>query len=395
MDNTNIPINNSGDKKRNTKICSINIGGLSNKARFKLDKYANDENFGIIAVQENGQHELDKMKLTNMKIIQDTNTSKNRGALLYIHNSIPYVNLIEISKQSTELDSAWALVIINKKKYIIGSIYVKHHYKDAIKDTLSLLNSAYTMRNSLQAQGIMLMGDFNARHPTWGDHVTTEKGTQLFEQLDFTKFKILSAKTPTFLCVDGSSHIDLMLVSNNMADKISPCLTDDVIELSSGAPLRGHVPLITYLAETTTATNEAKVKLDVDKTNWSEWSEHLENSLTTNTEIWNAEDPKVLWEYLENEIVKANHTHCKYKKVTRHSKPYWTPQLTILCNRMRKARRLYNTRNTDCRKQEMILSKQLFDEERKRTCDEFILETHKIPQHSRFPQILEAVQQAI
>ena len=121
MDNTNIHVNR-GNQRRKTKICSINIGGLSNKARFKLDKYVNDENFGIIAVQENGPHEQDKMKLTNMKLIQDTNASKNRGALLYIHDSIPHVSLSEISKQSTELDSAWALVIINKKRYIIGSI---------------------------------------------------------------------------------------------------------------------------------------------------------------------------------------------------------------------------------------------------------------------------------
>ena len=133
-------------------------------------------------------------------------------------------------------------------------------------------------------------------------------------------------------------------------------------------------PILTSLAEATNATNEAKVKLDVDKTNWVDWSEDLENSLTINTEIMNEEDLKVLSEHLENEIDKTNHNHCKYKKVTHHSRPYWTPQLTILCNRMRKARRLYNTRNTDCRKQEMILSKQLFDEERKRTCDEFILE---------------------
>ena len=31
-------------------------------------------------------------------------------------------------------------------------------------------------------------------------------------------------------------------------------------------------------------------------------------------------------------------------------------------------------RNTDKRKQEMIESKQLFDDERKRACDEFILD---------------------
>ena len=376
MDNTNIHVNR-GNQRRKTKICSINIGGLSNKARFQLDKYTNDENFGIIAVQENGPHEQEKMKLTNMKLIQDSNASKNRGALLYVHNSIPSVNLAEISKRSTELDSAWALVVINKKRYIIGSIYIKHHYKDAIKDALSLLNSAHRMRNSLQAQGTILLGDFNARHPLWGDHLITDKGKQLFEQLDFTQFKIITSSSPTFLCADGSSHIDLMIVSNNIADQVGPCSTDNIIELSSGAPLRGHVPLLTSINEAVTETNEIKEKLGIEKTNWAEWSEELENSLNNDAEIWNSEDPYVLWELFENKIENANNKYCKYKKVTRHSKPYWTPQLTILCNKMRKARRMYNTRNTDSRKQEMIDSKKLFDEERKRTCDEFILEKTK------------------
>ena len=377
MANTNM-LRNSCNNSKNTKVCSINIGGLSSKARFQLDKYVNDENVGILAVQENGPHEIDKMQLTNMKIIQDTNKSKNRGALLYIHQSIPYVILSEISKKSTELDSVWALVVLNKKRIIIGSIYVKHHYTNAIKDALSLLNSAYTMRNKLKAQGVILTGDFNARHPAWGDSVTTDKGKQLFDQLDFTKFKILTSDSPTYLCVDGSSHIDLMIASNSISDIISPCYTDDIVELSSGAPFRGHVPLLTSILEPTTRSNEVKVKLDVEETKWHEWSEELENSIThDDINIWNTDDPNVLWEYLTNKIEMANQKHCKLKKVTCHSKPYWTPQLTVLCNRMRKARRLYMARNTDSRKQEMIDSKQLFDDERKRACDEFILEKTK------------------
>ena len=44
---------------------------------------------------------------------------------------------------------------------------------------------------------------------------------------------------------------------------------------------------------------------------------------------------------------------------------------------MRKARRAYLTRNTDPRKQLMIETKQLFDKERKKACDNFILEKTK------------------
>ena len=371
MDNAETQRNRCNQNK-STKLCSINIDGLSSKSRLLLDKYANDENFGIIFAQENGPHEIDKMKLTNMKTVTDTNSSKNRGALLYIHDSIPHVNLPDISEKSTEIDSAWAVAIINKKKYIVGSIYVKHHYPDAIKDALTILNHADMKRKSLKAQGIILAGDFNARHPAWGDSKTTSNGKKLFEQLDHTEFKICTAKSPTFLCVDGSSHIDLMLVSVNMVDKISAFHTDNIVELGAGAPDRGHVPLITSLNECNPKIQVPKEKLDVEKTNWDEWSQNLENSISSNECI--TEDPYTIWEFLETQINQVNSKHCKTKKVTHHSKPYWTPNLTILCNRMRKARRAYVTRNTDPRKQLMIETKQLFDEERKKACDNFILQ---------------------
>ena len=370
--------NDSCYQNENVELCSINIDKLSNKSRFMLDKYIHDKKIGILFVQETGPRDIEKMKLANMKTIVDTNESKNRGTALYIHNSISSVTLPEISQQSKEIDSAWSLVILNKKRYIVGSIYVKHHYPDAIKGTLSLLNYTNNKRNSLEAQGIIMAGDFNARHSAWGDSTTTAKGRQLFEQLDDKKFKIRTSRSPTFLCVDGSSYIDLMIVSTNISDKLGPCYTDDLVELCSGAPGRGHVPLLASLHEKHVKPDIIKEKLDVAATNWEAWAEDLEKIVSDNQDnTLNSEDPKTLWKHLENIIEKVNIKHCKMKKVSHHSKPYWKPHLTILCNRMRKARRAYLTRNTDRRKEVMIETKQIFDDERKKACDEFILEKTK------------------
>ena len=366
------------NKNKNIKLCSINIDGLSSKSRFMLDKYIYDENIDILCVQETGQHDIEKIKLTNMKTILDTNGSRNRGAAIFVHDSISCVSLPEISQKSTEIDSVWAAVIINKKRYIIGSVYVKHHYQNAVKDTLTMLNYANSKLNTLKAEGIILAGDFNARNTAWGDTTTTQKGKQILEQLDDKLFKICTSISPTFLCVDGSSHIDLLLVSTNIAEKISPCYTDDIVELCSGAPQRGHVPLLTNLLIKNTQPDIIKDKIDIEATNWNEWSKDLENILSNiDNDIATTNDPSVLWEFLENKIQETNIKHCQMKKVSRHSKPYWTPQLTTLCNRMRKARRAYMTRNTDSRKEAMMTTKQEFDDERKRVCDNFILEKTK------------------
>ena len=88
-------------KNTNMKLCSINIDGLSSKSRFMLDKYIYDESIDILCVQETGQHDIEKIKLTNMKTILDTNGSRNRGAAIFVHDSISCVSLPEISQKST------------------------------------------------------------------------------------------------------------------------------------------------------------------------------------------------------------------------------------------------------------------------------------------------------
>ena len=65
------------------------------------------------------------------------------------------------------------------------------------------------------------------------------------------------------------------------------------------------------------------------------------------------------------------------KKSTVHSKPYWTNNLTVLCKKMREARKAYNKRNTDTNEQNMIRTKEEFDAARKEECEKFILDKTK------------------
>ena len=59
------------------KTCSINIWTFSEKSRFTLDKYTYDERFDVVFVQETGTSDLEKLKLTNMKVVTDDNKAAN------------------------------------------------------------------------------------------------------------------------------------------------------------------------------------------------------------------------------------------------------------------------------------------------------------------------------
>ena len=120
-----------------------------------------------------------------------------------------------------------------------------------MNDICNMLHAAEDMQKKHKAMGIILSGDFNARHYTWGDKIIDYNGRKLVDMIDYTKFSICTAKTPTYLCknldIIGNSFIDLSIISNNLASSVVECKTDEEVELFSGAPNRGHVPLITNL----------------------------------------------------------------------------------------------------------------------------------------------------
>ena len=94
-------------------------------------------------------------------------------------------------------------------------------------------------------------------------------------------------------------------------------------------------------------------------------------------EISKIEDPDRLWQFLENAIEKSSKIHGKMKKTSIHSRPYWTKELTDLRDKMKEARGRYNRRNTDINKELMIEAKEIFDNERKQACQDFIINATK------------------
>ena len=280
---------------------------------------------------------------------------------------------------TTKIDSVWILAVLGCKRYIIGNVYVKRNYENAIADVISMLEKAESLCQKLKATGVILGGDFNSRHTFWKDREVDKNGKRLLEALKFEKFSIINPDTPSFLCVDGSSFIDLFIISNNLLDKVKSINTDDEVHLNSGAPNRGHVPVELEIGtQYVPPKNNIIEKPDMDSVNWKKWSNDLNTEITNNSNtIDRTEDPHLLWSILENSISKVTLSNTKLKRICRHSKPFWTKKLTQLCNEMREARKAYQKRNTDERKEKMRKTREAFDEARKKECENFIMDKTK------------------
>ena len=365
---------NNTNRNADIKICSINICGVSERSRIPLDKYAHDGNYDLLAIQETGSVSIDKISLSNMSTIVDSNEAKNRGVALYAQNNHSITKLEEISKNVKNIDSCWGLTVINNTRYIVGNVYVKLGDVKGITSVLDMLHKAQQMNTKLKSEGVILLGDMNARHPMWGDSTTNEYGKTLFDKLDHSQYTLLAADSPSFLCANGSSYIDLMIISINLSNKIISVKTDAMVELFTGAPLRGHVPVIVSITNSVAPVQPPRERMCIKNMNWSEWSQDIESAVEDSREYLNSiEDPQILLQFIDNTMNSATEKYGTKKIISCHSKPYWNSKLSELSKNLRSSKKDYTNRNTDTNKDKMLQIKLEFDEERKRACREFIM----------------------
>ena len=364
---------------------------MSARSQFCLNKFIDTEGIDVICMQETGSTDPEKLELNNMTFIADVNKAANKGAALYVKNQHSLTKLEEISKVSNQIDSCWGLIIIENQKFIVGSIYVKDNYKNAFKEIMNMLSAAEKRKTELKACGIILSGDFNARHLSWGDSCNDDYGNQLAQLLDHTRYSICIPKSPTFRCINalnGGSYIDFSVMSNSIVDSVSSCLTEDGVELFSGAPKRGHVPVITELiAKSSSRMPSYCEKLDISSITWESWTQSIESDLDQETEAIETEsNPFSLWNILNGIITKATNIYGKTKKCSPYSKPYWTKSLTQLSENLRAARKAWTKRNTEYNLKKLDEAREQFEEERKIVCQNFILDKVKIMNSSQAQQ---------
>ena len=364
----------------NFKICSINICGMSTRSRFMLDKYVDINKYDAVAVQESETNDAEKLVISNMQALTDDNSSRNKGSVLYTNKNYSTTKLKELNQISKTIDTSWVVTVTQNKRLIIGSIYIKLNNLEGVQDTIKMLNKAYDLQRKFRASGVILTGDFNCRHISWGDSTSNAYGRKLVELLDTTKFSICTARTPTFLSTNGSSCIDLTIVTNNLAENLVSICTDTEAELYSGAPFRGHLPLISTFKLNTRTTRQAQATEKICTANicWDSWTSDLEEVFEQNeTYLQNLNEPRELRAFIDKKIEYVTLKHGTKKSSSGHSKPYWTSELTTLCNNMRQARKSYCKRNTHSNKARLIEAKEIFDAERKRECQDFLLKKTK------------------
>ena len=64
---------NRNSVRTKIKLCTVNICGMSERSKFALNKYIEDEQIDLLAVQEIDTTDQVKLELINRSVICDTN----------------------------------------------------------------------------------------------------------------------------------------------------------------------------------------------------------------------------------------------------------------------------------------------------------------------------------
>ncbi|GFW16768.1 probable RNA-directed DNA polymerase from transposon X-element [Trichonephila clavipes] len=204
---------------------------------------------------------------------------------------------------------------------LIGSTYIPPAY-DNFRNLGVALDPILNINNIT-----ILVGDFNAKHTSWGCPVSDTRGNRLHHYIINNSIEVLALPTPTRFGIASASIIDYALIKNLNW----PCNIDSISELSSDHnPIKLHFPRTTKFELPPPQLN----------TNWNVFTKTLAN--TENLHLPQASSTLEIESQvreLSSEILNA---HVKASRPMTHSEPpYAQGELKHLLRERNKARKLW------------------------------------------------------
>ncbi|GFX17340.1 probable RNA-directed DNA polymerase from transposon BS [Trichonephila clavipes] len=194
----------------NLKILQCNINGLTSPAtRIKLDQLleiALKQDVKVIAVQETKLKESTALKVKGFNIFRADRKSKSGGGLAFFVRDINYQK-IENPTDWSDLEVQGIRIQWRGKPLDIINAYHPPNHKPLPPALSNLLN-----KNSI------IVGDLNAKHPSWGCSCSNSRGEELLQLLDDTESMILNDGTHTFTSYsyNTSAALDIAITSSKL-----------------------------------------------------------------------------------------------------------------------------------------------------------------------------------
>lgn len=274
------------------KCSSWNANGLRSHLA-DLRAFIGMRKLDIILVNETKLTEDVTIKIRNYEVIRKDKTAHSGGVAIIIRNNIPYKVLrpnilTSIEYLSIKLaDNTIIIAVYNQPRNIISS---------------NDLQSLADLGNK-----VLIIGDLNARHYTWKNHITNQNGVALFNFVNNNNLIVQHTQHPTHFPENGTTptYIDLIINKNvaNITDPISAS------ELSSD-----HNPILFQVLSCHKEDTNRTVT-SYKNTDWASYRQFLNEKMTIDNKIKNQEDIDRVVESLTSDINAAKNRHSTQIKI--------------------------------------------------------------------------------
>ena len=265
------------------------------------------------------------------------------------------------------------LTTIGGKPTVLASAYCSPNPPSdcsALKLLMENILKAWNYCQQNNINNFVVLGDFNARNRMWGDKLDNPRGRLLKEFTHKWDCEISAPTTNTFITRTGGSVIDLCLSFGSSKQHLCPPWIDttDLHELFTGAPERGHIPVIShYRYNTDKSASQGKgcnTVYNYEDADWPKWSKYLDSLLSNKLlDIDNdtiTHTPEELYRFFLESVNDSSNRYIPHKRVCSHSKPYWSPTLTTLSDKLRTAQKTYLSNSTLSNKEVYITCRDEF-----------------------------------
>ena len=306
------------------RVAQCNIRSLNTSSKL-IEDVCQIQEIGVLSLTEIWHPEVSNLKFLQ-KWTWHASTRNNReggGAATIINPQIKTHPRKDLNNPLLEM--VWCEIYAEKRKILIGTVYIPPGHDDEMRlltETLEKISS--------QHDNVIVMGDFNARHPMWYNEDSNKLGDQLCSYLSTSNYTLANNNMHTY----KKSIIDLTLVKG---------CTNLVTNWSAHPEIMVNTDHIMIMYDINLRVNQReKTKWNIKKVNWEEWKNRTKTSFEDiMNNIRETESVDINRDYLEFRdcIIKLGEENIGKTKGWSQCKPWWNEEIGKKYEIYKKARK--------------------------------------------------------
>lgn len=293
----------------------------------------------VIAVSETWLVPGSQFRIPGFTCLRDDRADGYAGSALFIRHSLPF-SLVPLPVHSHNIN----LVAVRTFDITFISIYIPHPNSALIPDILCVISSV--------PSPIILLGDFNGHHTSWGSSHSDTFGRVLVEMFDEANLCVVNDGSITRRSLpfqDPRSAVDLTVCSPSL----SPSLSWATLPSTYGSD---HFPILINISNRVTPLHNFNPNLRY-RTSAAKWESYTDNLVNSASELPNLQygtsSDFFLSAYSKfvDCIISSANLHIPLKKQSstwsKISPPWWDSDCTSAIKSRKTAELAYNASMTN------------------------------------------------